>query len=126
MLFRSLSFRLLPPLSPAFRTRRLLALTLRDLRRLATGRVPGDWEGHIYGRLSAMPDAATPLQRAMLMAALSVGSEIIQLRISRTGSASALISTRCWRRSHRATPGTRSHISPTSMRQSPLVAVPGR
>jgi uncharacterized membrane protein YccC len=30
-----LSFRLLPPLSPAFRTRRLLALTLRDLRRLA-------------------------------------------------------------------------------------------
>ena len=34
----ALSFRLLPPLSPAFRTRRLLALTLRDLRRLATGR----------------------------------------------------------------------------------------
>ena len=31
----SLSFRLLPPLSPAFRTRRLLALTRRDLRRLA-------------------------------------------------------------------------------------------
>ncbi len=30
----ALSFRLLPPLSPAFRTRRLLALTLRDLRRL--------------------------------------------------------------------------------------------
>jgi hypothetical protein len=29
----ALSFRLLPPLSPAFRTRRLLALTLRDLRR---------------------------------------------------------------------------------------------
>ena len=37
----ALSFRLLPPLSPAFRTRRLLALTLRDLRRLATGPVPG-------------------------------------------------------------------------------------
>jgi hypothetical protein len=28
--------RLLPPLSPAFRTRRLLALTLRDLRSFAT------------------------------------------------------------------------------------------
>ena len=27
----AVSFRLLPPLSPAFRTRRLLALTLRDL-----------------------------------------------------------------------------------------------
>ena len=33
----ALSFRLLPPLSPAFRTGRLLALTLRDLRRLAIG-----------------------------------------------------------------------------------------
>jgi uncharacterized membrane protein YccC len=33
----ALSFRLLPPLSPAFSTFRLLALTLRDLRRLATG-----------------------------------------------------------------------------------------
>ena len=30
-----LSFPLLPPLSPAYRTRRLVALTLRDLRRLA-------------------------------------------------------------------------------------------
>ena len=37
----SLSFRLLPPLSPAFRTRRLLALTRRDLRRLARGSPPG-------------------------------------------------------------------------------------
>jgi uncharacterized membrane protein YccC len=76
----ALSFRLLPPLSPAFRTFRLLALTLRDLRRLATGRAPVDWEGRIYARLSAMPDAATAVQRAQLLAALSVGSEIIQLR----------------------------------------------
>lgn len=75
-----LSFRLLPPLSPAFRTRRLLALTLRDLRRLAMGRTPGDWMGHIHGRLSAMPREATPLQRAQLLASLSVGSEIIRLR----------------------------------------------
>ena len=77
------SFRLLPPLSPAFRTRRLLALTLRDLRRLATGpipRAPGDWEGRIYGRLAALPDAAEPLQRSQFLAALSVGNEIIQLR----------------------------------------------
>ena len=35
------AFRLLPPLSPALRTRRLLALTLRDLRRLTTG--PTAW-----------------------------------------------------------------------------------
>ncbi|HEX5079254.1 MAG TPA: FUSC family protein [Geminicoccaceae bacterium] len=79
----ALSFRLLPPLSPALRTRRLLALTLRDLRHLATGAVawtPEDWEACIYGRLSAMPEQAEPLQRAQLLAALSVGSEIIGLR----------------------------------------------
>jgi uncharacterized membrane protein YccC len=74
-----LSFRLLPPLSPAYRTRRLLALSLRDLRRLAKGRAYHDWFGHIGGRLVTMPDAATPLQRAQLLAALSVGSEIIRL-----------------------------------------------
>jgi uncharacterized membrane protein YccC len=75
-----MAFRLLPPLSPAFRTRRLLALTLRDLRRLASGRSPHDWQGHVHGRLSAMPEVATPLQRARLVAALSVGTEIIRLR----------------------------------------------
>jgi uncharacterized membrane protein YccC len=77
------SFRLLPPLSPAFRTRRLLARTLRDLRRLATGPIPDtskDWEGHMYGRFSALPDQARPLQRSQLMAAFSLGTEIIQLR----------------------------------------------
>jgi uncharacterized membrane protein YccC len=79
----ALSFRLLPPLSPAFRTRRLLALTLHDLRRLATGHIPwtdDDWEGRINGRLVVMPDAAEPLQRSQLVAALSVGTEIIRLR----------------------------------------------
>jgi uncharacterized membrane protein YccC len=77
------SFRLLPPLSPAFRTRRLLARTLRDLRHLATEPIPDtpkDWEGHMYGRFSALPDQAQPLERSQLMAAFSVGTEIIQLR----------------------------------------------
>jgi uncharacterized membrane protein YccC len=79
----AVSFRLLPPLSPAFRARRLVALTLLDLRRLATGpnpRAPDDWEGRIYGRLAAMPDASESLQRSQLIAALAVGTEIIQLR----------------------------------------------
>ena len=79
----ALAFSLLPPLSPALRTRRLLALTLRDLRRLATARLrptSEDWDGRMYGRLAALPDQAEPLQRARLLAALSVGSEIIQLR----------------------------------------------
>jgi uncharacterized membrane protein YccC len=76
----ALSFRMLPPLSPSLRTRRLLGLTLRDLRSLAMGSKFGDWKGHIRGRLRAMPDEATPLQRAQLQAALSMGTEIIRLR----------------------------------------------
>ncbi len=78
-----LMLRLLPPLAPAMRTRRLLALTLRDLRRLATGAMTASvvrWEGRVYGRLSALPDQSPPLQRARLAAAVSVGSEIIRLR----------------------------------------------
>ena len=78
--FGALAFRLLPPLSPAYRARRLLALTLRDLRRLVTGRDQGDWEGLLYGRLAAMPGQATPLQHAELLVAFSVGCEVIQLR----------------------------------------------
>jgi uncharacterized membrane protein YccC len=75
----ALSFRVLPPLSPAFRTYRLLELTLRDLRRLATGHLPHDWDGRVHGRLSAMPNDATPLQRAQLLAALAAGQEITRL-----------------------------------------------
>src|SRR5258708_5910094 len=79
----ALAFRLLPPLPPALRTRRLLVLTLRDLRRLTTTALPrtaNDWEGRIYSRLSALPEQAEPLQRGQLLAALSVGTEIIRLR----------------------------------------------
>jgi uncharacterized membrane protein YccC len=78
-----LAFRLLPPLSPALRTRRLLSLTLRDLRRLAISPLPprsADWEHRMYDLLAALPDQATPLQRAQLLAALSVGADVIQLR----------------------------------------------
>jgi uncharacterized membrane protein YccC len=77
------SFRLMPPLSPAFRTRRLLALTLRDLHRIAAGPIPDTpdgWQGRMSDRFSALPDQAQPLQRSQLMAAFSVGTEIIQLR----------------------------------------------
>jgi uncharacterized membrane protein YccC len=86
------AFRLLPPLSPELRARRLLALTLRDLRHLAiTSVLPRseDWEGRSYGRLAALPDQAEPLLRARLLAALSVGSEIMGLRkiVARIGVA---------------------------------------
>jgi uncharacterized membrane protein YccC len=79
----SLSFRLMPPLSPAFRARRLLASALSDLRRLMIGprpASPADWETRMYGRLAALPDKAAPIQRAELLAALAVGVQIITLR----------------------------------------------
>jgi uncharacterized membrane protein YccC len=90
-----LSFLLVPPLSPAFRTRRLLTLTLRDLRRLAGGPVPqrcDDWERRVYARLTSLPDAAAPLERAQLLAALSAGTEIIRLHgiVRRLGLAAGL------------------------------------
>jgi hypothetical protein len=56
---------------------------LRDLRRLTTGPIPrtaNEWQGRVYSRLSALPEQAEPLQRAQLVAALSVGTGIIRLR----------------------------------------------
>ena len=79
----ALSFRLFPPLSAAVRTRRLLALTLRDLRRVAIDpvqRLRNDWEERTVSRLAAMPDRADPIQRGHLLMALSVGTEIVHLR----------------------------------------------
>jgi uncharacterized membrane protein YccC len=80
----ALSFELLPPLSPALRTRRLLAFALTDLRHLAISSSPpplDDWEKRMYDRLAALPDTAEPVQRAQLLAALAVGREIAQLRL---------------------------------------------
>jgi uncharacterized membrane protein YccC len=76
-----LSFLLVPPLSPSFRTRRLLNLTLRDLRRLVMTRSASadDWQGYTFSRLAALPEQADPLDRAQLLAAQLVGTEIIHL-----------------------------------------------
>jgi uncharacterized membrane protein YccC len=75
---------ILPPLSPAIRTRRLLALTLADLRRLAkrapSKRREDDWESRIVARFLAMPEQAEPVERAELVAAVAVGKEIVRLR----------------------------------------------
>ena len=79
----ALSFRLLPPPSAAWRTRRLLAMSLRDLRRLTTdpsARCREDWEDRMHARLIAVPDSADPLERAHLVAAYSVGIAMIRLR----------------------------------------------
>ena len=75
---------ILPPLSPAIRTSRLLALTLADLKRLAKRASPRrqdeDWERRGVARLLAMPEQAEPVERAGLVAAVAVGKEIVRLR----------------------------------------------
>ena len=79
----AMSYLILPPVSPAIRTRRLLRLTLRDFRSLCRPDADAsrdDWESLMYGRLAAIPDSATPQQRSEILAALSLGLTLIRLR----------------------------------------------
>lgn len=79
----ALAFHLLPPLSPAVRARRLLAIALRELRRMVLEPKPPArdvWEQRMYGVLASMPDAAEPVDRTRLVSAYSVGAEVIELR----------------------------------------------
>jgi len=81
----ALAFLLLPPLSPAVRIRRLLTSTLRDLRRIAAGHGPRrsrEWKRRIYARLIALPDSAGPVERAQMTAAVTAGTELINLNRS--------------------------------------------
>jgi uncharacterized membrane protein YccC len=82
--FGAIAMLILPPLSPAIRASRLLALTLADFRRLAkrasSRRQDDDWERRGVARLLAMPEQAEPVERAELVAAVAVGKEIMRLR----------------------------------------------
>ncbi len=81
--FGTLAMLVIPPLSPAIRTDRLLALTLADLRRFAKRTSPGsqdDWESRNVGRLLAMPDQTEPHERDQLAAAVAVGKEMVRLQ----------------------------------------------
>lgn len=76
-------FRILPPLSPATRTRRLLRLTLAEMRRMAQGRLEQSrrkWEARCHARIIALPDGAEPIERAYMASVLAVGTRIIRLR----------------------------------------------
>lgn len=78
--------RLVPPMVPAWRARRLLALSLRDLRRIAVRpKVPESdaWISLLNRRLEAMWPQATLEQSAQLVAAFSVGESVIRLRTMR-------------------------------------------
>ena len=79
----AISMRLIPPLSPHYRTRRLLTLTLRDLRALAAGRRRfrrDAWATVVSRRLAALPPEADLQQHARLIAALSIGDAVLYLR----------------------------------------------
>jgi len=79
----ALAFLLMPPLSPVTRTRRLLRVTLRELRTIAAGKGPcrsRDWRRRIYARLIALPDSAGLAERAQMTAAVTAGCELIRLR----------------------------------------------
>jgi uncharacterized membrane protein YccC len=81
--FAALVMRLIPPMSQAERCRRLLALTLRDLRHLAghgNAVRPRDWQDRVFSRLSVMPQTMELAQGAQLISALTLGTEIIRLR----------------------------------------------
>ncbi len=81
--FGVVSMLVIPSLSPAIRTQRLLSLMLRDFRRLVRRTSPGksaDWENMGVARLLAMPNQAEAQERAELAAIVAVGKEIVRLR----------------------------------------------
>ena len=81
--FGALWFLLLPPMPPARRAQRLLALTLRDFRRFAAdgGRwTVEDWDRRIQARMAVLPDAAEAVQRGQLLAAMALGGALARLR----------------------------------------------
>ncbi|TCK28014.1 putative membrane protein YccC [Ancylobacter aquaticus] len=78
-----LFFVVMPTIPPQLRARRLLALSLRDFRRLARGAGRTDhahWTALLTRRAEALPPQATPEDAGSLMALLSLGQAVIHLR----------------------------------------------
>ena len=79
----ALAFRVLPPLLPERAASRLLRRALRELRGLAADPIPQTnerWERRILRVIAAVPDGCGARDRASLLAALSTGTEILNLR----------------------------------------------
>lgn len=75
--------RILPPPSPALRTRRLLRFALTDVRTFARGHKTlsqSAWAERMFARIVALPDETAPAERAYMASALAVGARIIRLR----------------------------------------------
>lgn len=78
----TLFFVAMPVMDPQARARRLLALSLRDFRRLAGGPLPAGparWTVLMARRLEALPAQAPAEDAAALMALLALGRAIIDL-----------------------------------------------
>ncbi len=83
MAVATILIRLIPPPSPATRTRRLLDFALADVRSLASGRGTRSkrvWMDRMVARMVVLPDAAQPVERATMASALAVGMQVIRLR----------------------------------------------
>ena len=79
----ALALVLIPPVRKAVRADRLVRLTLRDLRAIACGRwapTAGEWQQRVYARLVAMPEGVDPREGTRLVAALSIGLQLLRLQ----------------------------------------------
>ena len=79
----AIALTVIPPVPMRIRADRLIGLTLRDLRRMAAGRrrlSAEDWENRVYARLIALPEDVDPAYGLRLVAALSVGLQVIRLK----------------------------------------------
>ncbi|MGP0000734.1 MAG: FUSC family protein [Acetobacteraceae bacterium] len=121
--FAMLGLRLLPPMSQTMRDRRLLALTLHDLRRLACGRSSLTGQRGIREILAGCPQCKAKrtycqprsLQRDCRLAAKSSACAVL-----RTASDWPPNLPEQWRRSRAATAPRRSANSTVSIRHLPI------
>lgn len=91
----SLLFVIMPVIPPETRARRLLALSLRDFRRLSLGKRAADerrWTALLSRRIEALPSQTTPEQAGGMMALLALGQAVIHLRSPLSGPSHALLS----------------------------------
>ncbi len=83
-------FVIVPPMAPAQRTRRLIRLSVRDLRRLIGTRREADprrWQALLTRRLESLPAEASLDQSGALLALLAMGLAVLQLRGAPAGRA---------------------------------------
>ncbi|MGI3900663.1 MAG: FUSC family protein [Janthinobacterium lividum] len=79
----ALALVLIPPVPREIRAARLVRLTVRELRGMAAGRsrwAPDHWQHRVYARLMALPEGVDPIHGSRLVAALSMGLQVLRVR----------------------------------------------